>query len=181
MKKPPVDSQNYSKYLLENIDTRLSKIEKSLSRMRLSDFVGATQQRKTRSEMVIVRPEVPFEGYNWYPTDGKMIWTGPAALSTLLISVDRADPKLCELNYLIPSKKIEIKNIFVDGISINFQNDPEKGVLRFVIDADSSTTGETEFGFLVNTTVSAKLDSNSTQVFWVGFGLKSMTIAPSVK
>jgi hypothetical protein len=180
-RKQPVDTQNYSKYLLENIDSRLSKIEKILSRLRLSDVSGATEKRKTRPEILILKAENPFEGFNWYPSSGNVIWNGPASLSTMQLSIDRADPKLCELNYTLANKKVEIINIFVDGASVKFQNDPESGVLRFVMDQDTSITGETELGILVNTTVSAKVNTEASQVFWVGIGLKNLTIAPSVR
>jgi hypothetical protein len=49
------------------------------------------------------------------------------------------------------------------------------------MDQDTSVTGETELGILVNTTVSAKVNTEASQVFWVGIGLKNLTIAPSVK
>jgi hypothetical protein len=175
------NSQDYTKFLLENMDIRLSKIEKTLSRLRLSDIVGATEKRKTRPEMVILKSDIPFEGFNWYPTDGKIVWTGPAALSTLQISIDRADPKICEINYVVPNKKVEISNLFIDGVSVKFQNDTEAGVVRFIMDQDSSITGETELGILVNTTISAKVNAESNQVFWVGIGVKNMIIAPSAR
>jgi hypothetical protein len=179
--KPIDENQTYSKYLLENIDSRLSKIEKTLSRLRLSDVVGATEKRKTRPEMVIIRGDNPFEGYNWYPSDGKTVWSGPAALSTIQISVDRADPKICELKYEINNKKVEITNLFIDGNSIKFQNDSEASIIRFILDQDNSITGETELGVLVNSTVPTQLKANTDQVFWIGIGLKSLIIAPSAK
>lgn len=174
-------SPNYVRYLLENIDSRLSKIEKTLTRLRLSDVAGATQQKKTRPEMLIVKPDVPFSGFNWYPTDGKQVWSGPAALSTISVSIDREDPKLCEFNYNVPSKKITVNNVFVDGNSVKFQDDVETMHVRFVIDADSSVTGETEIAFLCSQTMPVKINKENEQTFWVGLGLKSITIAPSEK
>jgi len=175
------EAVNYPRHLLESIDSRLSKIEKTLARLRLSDVAGATQQKKTRPEMLIVKPDVPFSGFNWYPTDGKQVWSGPAALSTISVSIDRADPKLCEFNYNLPSKKITITNVFVDGASVKFQDDVETMIIRFIIDADTSVAGETEIAFLCNQTMPVKLNKENEQTFWVGLGLKSITIAPSEK
>jgi hypothetical protein len=181
IKKIPASNPDYIKYLLDNIDNRLSKIEKSLSRLRLSDVAGATDKRITRPEMLVLKADIPFEGFNWYPSMGNIIWSGPASLSTIQVSIDRADPKICQINYIVANKNVEIISIFVDGMSVEFQNDSEAGTINFKIDLDTTINGETEFGILVNRTVSAKINAEDSKVFWVGYGLKDLIISPVVK